>query len=136
LERALSLYQPDDLFWEAHVRPKAVLLHFDRGQPENVAEHVDYCRRIVTDQENWLGRADNNWRALGIAAALQDHFEESDRYFEKSVENFGQYSLPWDEAETLHYWGKALLHAGRPDRAREKLDAAITIYRDYGAGQP
>jgi tetratricopeptide (TPR) repeat protein len=68
-------------------------------------------------------------------AAVQDRFEESDRNFEKSLKIFEQYSLPWEEAETMHYWGKVLIQVGRPDRAREKLDAAIKIYRDYGAGQ-
>jgi len=135
LERALPLYQPDDLYWDAHVRTKGVLLYFDAGQLEKIAEHAEHCRRIVTDQEDWLGRAGPLWRAAAIGAAVEDRFEESERYFEKSKEICRWYSLPWDEAETLHYWGKALLHAGRPDRAREKLDAAITIYRDYGAGQ-
>jgi tetratricopeptide (TPR) repeat protein len=134
-ERAFSLYQPEDLYWEANLRPQAVLLYFDAGQCEKVAEHLQYCRKIVAGAEDWLGRAGPVWRAEAIGAALQDHFEESDRYFEQSIENFRQYSLPWDEAETLHYWGKVLLKAGQPQRALEKLDAAIKIYRDHGSGQ-
>ena len=134
-ERVLSLYQPDDLFWEARARPQAVMLYFDTERPEKAAEHLEYCRKILAGQEDWLGRAGYLWRAEAIGAALQERFEESNRYFEKSKENFRQYSLPWEEAETLNYWGKALLKAGQLVRAREKLDAAIKLYHDHGGGQ-
>ena len=40
-----------------------------------------------------------------------------------------------EEADTLHRWGRALLAAGAPDRANQKFDAAIEIYRRYGAGE-
>jgi len=135
-EQALSLYQPEDLFWEARMRPQGAMLYFDVGQPEKATEQLGYCRKLLTLQEDWLGRAGPICRAEAIVAALEDRFEESDRYFKKSLETFKQYSLPWDEAETLHYWGKALLKLGQPQRAREKLDAAIKVYRDHGAGQP
>src|SRR5262249_13044969 len=43
LERALSLYQHDDLYLEARIRPQGVMLYFDSGQPEKAAEHLEYC---------------------------------------------------------------------------------------------
>lgn len=134
-ERTLSLYQPDDLFCDARLRPQGVMLYFDTGQPERAAAHGEYSRKILAGQEDWLGRAGPLWRAEAIVSALQDRCEESDRYFEKSIETCKRYSLPWEEAETLHYWGKVLIQAGQLPRAREKLDAAIKIYRDYGGGQ-
>jgi hypothetical protein len=42
--------------------------------------------------------------------------------------------LPWEEAETFRYWGRAANAAG-DSRASEKFDAAIEIYRRHGAGQ-
>ena len=135
LERALSLYSSDDLYWEIRLRPHGVMLCFDAGWPKKAAEHLEYCRRILVQQEDWLGRAGGVWLAEGIVSAAQDRFQESDRHFEKSIKIFQQYSAPWYEAETLHYWGRALLQAGQPHRAREKLDAAIKIYRDCGGGQ-
>jgi tetratricopeptide (TPR) repeat protein len=135
LDRALSLYKPDDLCWEVRMRSQGVMLFFDAGHPAKAAEQLQYCRKILVGQEDWLGLAGLLWRAEGIVAALQDRFEESGRYFEKSRETYKQYSIPWYEAETLHYWGKALLQMGQPRLAREKLDAAAKIYRDYGAGQ-
>jgi len=110
------------------------MLCVDVGQPERAAGHLEYCRKILVQEEDWLGRAGAVFRAEGAVAAAQHRFSESDRHFEKAIEIYKQYSLPWDEAETLHYWGKALLKAGQRQGAREKLDAAIKIYRDYGSG--
>jgi len=42
--------------------------------------------------------------------------------------------MPWEEANTLQNWGRALLAAGEQARAIEKFDAAIEIYRSRGAG--
>ena len=134
-ERARSLYPHDDLFLELGMRSQAVMLCVDSGRPERAAEHLECCRRILAQQEDWLGIAGPVWRAEGIVAALEDRSQESDDHFAKAIENHRQYSLPWDEAETLHYWGRALLRAGQLDRAQERLDAAIKIYRDHGAGQ-
>ena len=47
---------------------------------------------------------------------------------------FQGYCLPWEEADSLQYWGRALLAAGERARAIEKFDAAIEIYRSRGAG--
>src|SRR5215472_3256789 len=135
LERALSLYRASDLYWEVRMRSQGVVLCFDAGQPEKAAEHLQYCHKILAGDEDWLGLAGRLWRAEAIVAALQDRFQESECHFEKSIAIFKQYSLPWHEAETLHYWGKALLQAGQLHRTREKLDAAIKIYRDHGGGQ-
>jgi tetratricopeptide (TPR) repeat protein len=134
-QRALSLYQPDDLYFEVRLRPRAALLYSDAGEPAKAVEHLEYCRQIIPGGEDWISGVGYFWRSEAIVAALQNGFEESDRHFEKSIEIFKQYSLPWEEAETLYYWGKVLLQTGRQDQAREKLDAAIKIYRDYGAGQ-
>jgi hypothetical protein len=73
--------------------------------------------------------------AEAIVTSLHDRLEDSDRCFEKGIGICKRYSLPWEEAEALHHWGKTLLQAGRRDRAREKLDSAIKIYREHGGGQ-
>ena len=54
--------------------------------------------------------------------------------FEKAIATYRHYCLPWEEADTLQYWGRALLAAGDRARAIEKFDAAIEIYRSRGAG--
>ena len=43
--------------------------------------------------------------------------------------------MPFEEAEALHYWGRALSASGEHPGANEKHDAAIEIYRRCGAGE-
>jgi hypothetical protein len=43
--------------------------------------------------------------------------------------------VPFEEAETLYCWGRALNAWSERSRANEKLDAAIEIYRRCGAGE-
>jgi tetratricopeptide (TPR) repeat protein len=73
------------------------------------------------------------WRAEGVLAAAQHRFQESEAYFDKAIKVCKQYTLPWDEADTLHCFGRAMLDSGQLDRANEKLKAAIRIYTDLGA---
>ena len=40
------------------------------------------------------------------------------------------------EGPALCEWGRALLAAGHRDRALEKFDEALELYRRVGAGQP
>jgi tetratricopeptide (TPR) repeat protein len=135
LARAVSLYLPDDVFWEIRLRPHAVLLCFDAGWDEEAGPHLEYCRAVLEKHEDWLGLGASVSRAEAVMSAIQGRFQESDLLFEKTITAYKQYSLLWEEAEALHYWGRALLRAGEKHRANEKLDAAIKMYRDYGAGQ-
>jgi hypothetical protein len=58
----------------------------------------------------------------------------AETHLKKAIAIFQRYCLPWEEADTLQYWGRALLEAGKRARAIEKFDAAIEIYRSRGAG--
>ena len=66
--------------------------------------------------------------------AAQGEYAVAETHFEKAIATFKRYCLPWEEADTLQCWGRALLAAGERARAIEKFDAAIEIYRSHGAG--
>jgi class 3 adenylate cyclase len=59
-----------------------------------------------------------------------------DRWFEAAVGSARQFEDRWSQAECLQLWGRALLDAGNRRAAGEKLDAALAIYREMGAGTP
>ena len=67
-------------------------------------------------------------------AAAQGEYAAAETNFEKAIATFQHYCLPWEEADTLQHWGRALLAASERARAIEKFDAAIEIYRSHGAG--
>jgi len=133
LEQAIRSYQPSDCLMELGCRPLAVSLAIEMGRPERAAEHLEVCRRIIANGEDWKGRAGIVERAEGmLAAAQQSPFAP---HFENAMAIFQRYRLPLEEAETLTSWGSALLAIGNRAQADTKFDAAIEIYRRCGAGR-
>lgn len=106
----------------------------DAGDAAEALPHLQRCREIVGAGENWFGRAGDVQRAEAVVAAAQGEYSVAEAHFEKTIATFQRCSLPWEEADTLHHWGRALLAAGECARAIEKFDAAIEIYRSRVAG--
>jgi hypothetical protein len=98
--------------------------------------HLQSCRQIVAAGENWFELAGSVERAEAVVSAAQAKHAVADPHFEKASATFQHCRMPWEEANTLQNWGRALLSAGEPARAIEKLDAAIEIYRSHGTGKP
>jgi tetratricopeptide (TPR) repeat protein len=106
----------------------------DGGDAGEALPHLERCRQIVAKGENWFGLTGGVERAEAVVAAAQGEYVAAEAHFEKAITTFQHYCLPWEEADTLQYWGRALLAAGEHARAIEKFDAAIEIYRSHGAG--
>jgi tetratricopeptide (TPR) repeat protein len=127
------LYAPSDFSWEMRMRPEAALCAIEAGRPEDAIQHLEVCREIIAQGEDWLGLAGLPARAEGMFAATQG--SNFATHFESAIATFKRYALPWDEADTLHDWGVALNTAGEYSNANEKFDVAIEIYRRHGGGQ-
>jgi tetratricopeptide (TPR) repeat protein len=106
----------------------------DTGDAGEALPHLERCRQIVGAGENWFGLAGGVERAEAVVAAAQGENAAAETHFKEAIATFQHYCLPWEEADTLQYWGRALLAAGERSRDLEKLDAAIEIYRSRGAG--
>ncbi|MGC2304395.1 ATP-binding protein [Candidatus Binatus sp.] len=110
-------------------------IHAEMGFPERAHPHLTRCREILGNGEDWRGLAGKVARAEAVVAAAEGKCDDAERQFEKAIEIFRRYHVPFEEAETLHYWGRALSASGEHGRANEKLDAAIESYRRCGAGE-
>jgi len=132
-QQLLRASEPSDLWQEMRIRPSAALLAIEAGRSEEAVQHLEVCRAIVAQGEDWLGMISAVERAEAMLAAAQNR--DLTPHFEKSIANLKRYSLPWDEADTPHYWGVALNTAGEYSNANEKFDAAVEMYRRLGAGQ-
>jgi len=130
---ALRAYEPGVLLFEMNNRPQGALLALEAGRSEEAIEHLRVCRTILAQGEDWAGRVGLVERAEAMLAAAQRR--DFTVHFEKAIAIFKRYTLPFDEADTLDYWGRALLAAGNRAEADRKFDAAIEIYRRCGAGQ-
>jgi tetratricopeptide (TPR) repeat protein len=133
IDDAIQMYDPTDYWLESGVRPLAATLEIEAGRPERADAHLQVCRDILAQGEDWRGREGLIERVEGRLAAAQRRPFAS--HFEKAVAISKRYSLPLEEADTLSSWGSALLSTGNRAKADAKFDAAIAIYRSCGAGQ-
>jgi tetratricopeptide (TPR) repeat protein len=135
LQRALEIsVDGGDVLFELITRSALATMAADTGDAGEALPHLERCRQIVGAGENWFGLAGSVERAEAVVAAAQREYSAAETHFEKAIATFQRYCLPWEEADTLQYWGRALLAASERARAIEKFDAAIEIYRLRGAG--
>src|SRR5262249_38222871 len=132
LQRALEIsVDGGDICFELRTRSLIATIAADSGDEAEALPHLQRCREIVGG-EDWLGIAGSVECAEAVVAAAQGDSPVANDQFKKAVSTFQHYCLPWEEADTLQYWGRALLAAGKRAHAIEKFDAAIEIYRSHG----
>jgi tetratricopeptide (TPR) repeat protein len=136
LSEALSLCRGQALqYVEMWARPELILLYADTGRFAEGLPHIARCKQILAAGEEWHGIRGKIARAEAVLAAAAGSFEKAQREFEQGVSIFRFYQVPFEEAETLYYWARALESAGEHSRAAEKIEAAIEIYSHCGAGE-
>jgi DNA-binding winged helix-turn-helix (wHTH) protein/tetratricopeptide (TPR) repeat protein len=135
LQRALDIsVDSGDILYELATRSSLATMAADAGDAREALPHLQRCREILGAGENWLGLAGNVERAEAVVAAAQAEFAVAEDQFKKAIATFQRYCLPWEQADTLQFWGRALLAAGERVGAIDKFDAAIEIYHSHGAG--
>jgi class 3 adenylate cyclase len=135
LQRALETFADgEDIPNELRTRSALATIVGEGGDAGEALTNLQRCRQVLGAGEDWLGLAGQVERAEAVVAAAQREYSAAEAHFEKAIAIFQHYCLPWEEADTLQYWGRALLAAGERARAIEKFDAAIEIYRSRGAG--
>jgi tetratricopeptide (TPR) repeat protein len=133
LDDALQIFGEGSLpLVEMWLRPECILALEGKDAAQS---HLVRCREILASEEDWRGLAGAVARAEAVVASADNRIQDAETFFERAIATFTRYALPWEQAETLHYWGKALTLAGEHSRATEKFDATIEIYRRHGAGQ-
>ena len=124
----MLLAEPNlDLPDEIIVRTRLVAGDADTRRTHEAQPHLVRCREIIANGEDWRGLVVVVARAEAIVAAAEEKYEDAEAQFAKAFQIFQRYHVPFEEAEALHYWGRALNNAGEQARANEKLDAAIAI---------
>lgn len=115
--------------------PELALICVDTGRLHQAHLHLARCREIQIRAEDWRGLAADVARAEAVLAAAERQFDTAQREFEKAMEIQRRYQLPFEQAETFHYWGRALRAAGDHIGAREKFGATIELYHRHDAGE-
>lgn len=120
---------------EMWLRPEFVLLLAREGEIAEAKSQLARCDEITAAVEDWLGLVGHVARAKAVVARAEGKLQEAESQFETAVRIFQRYTLPWEEADALYHWGRALIAANLNSRGGEKFAAAIEIYRRHGAGQ-
>jgi tetratricopeptide (TPR) repeat protein len=120
--------------YEVPIRPVSALIRVELGQLAAAEHELVRCREIMASGEDWRGLAGVAVLAEAVVAAAEGRFQNAEAQFEKSAEIFRRYQVPFEEADAFYYHGRALNAVGQHERANQKLDAAIAIYRRCGAG--
>jgi tetratricopeptide (TPR) repeat protein len=124
-----------DVPLELHTRSLLAGIYAETSHPEKAHPQLARCRELLGNGEDWRGLAGKVARAGAVVSAAEGKYNDAETQFEKAVEIFRRYHVPFEEAEALLCWGRALNAADEHGRANEKLDAAIEIYRRCGAGE-
>jgi class 3 adenylate cyclase/tetratricopeptide (TPR) repeat protein len=132
-KEALAL-EPDALL-EAWLRIDAALHWAEAGDGGAVRAHLERARHLMTPVDDWRGLAGRLALAEAVACSACDP-AGAETAFSRAVDVFRRFHLPWEEAEALRLWGRALLHAGEPQAADARLQAAAEIYERCEAGRP
>jgi tetratricopeptide (TPR) repeat protein len=120
---------------EMWIRPHLASLYVHMGRCEDALPHIIRCREIIAAGEDWRGLLGGVALAEAVAAAANNKFDEAERRFEEAFRILDTYSLCFEKAETLYWWGCALNAAGEHVRATEKFEAAAEVHRNCGAAE-
>jgi class 3 adenylate cyclase len=106
------------------------------GRVEEAEPHLASARQLLDNGENWAGARARAELAAGVVAAAHGSVSDAAAHFDQALRLAHEYQDRWEEAETFHLWGRALLDVGERRSAVEKLDAALGIFREMDAGTP
>jgi len=114
-------------------RLRLAVLEAGRGELAAAEEQVARAREIIEGPEDHRGMLGVLARADAAVAAARGDWPAANKAFERSIEIFQRFGVPFEEAETRIAWGSALRRSGDRRRAPEQLDRALEIYRRIGA---
>jgi len=109
------------------------ILEAGRGNLPAAESQLARGRAVVEGPEDWRGVMGLLARAEGAIAAARGNATASEAAFDRALEIFQRFEVPFEEAETFEVWGRCLEDVGDRRAALEKLDRALEIYRRIGA---
>jgi len=124
----------DNLLVHLDLSFRLVQTYVDWNKLDAAESALKQLREILSSRENWAGHPGRLSLAEALVAGARGELEPAERHFAAAQEVFQRYELPFEEAECLYSWGRALCEAGLRGQSLEKLDGALAVYRRIGAG--
>jgi tetratricopeptide (TPR) repeat protein len=108
------------------------LAHLEKQDPTRAREMAERAVEAARTAENRVEEIDA-LRIHGMALAAWGSVTGAARAFEESLSLSRLMCVPYAQAQTLQEWGRLSLREGEPDLARQRLGAAVDIFRRLGA---
>jgi hypothetical protein len=134
LTETLEALDPADMVpAEVSVRIELALVAACAGDVGTARDQIERCAPVLESDAGWRRLAARLDVVRGVVAVHEAGAPAAAAAFERAVYTFSRSMLPWDEAETMWLWGRALVEAGG-DEGAGKLDVARYIYDECRAG--
>ena len=119
---------------ECLTNARLAILEAGERNVEAARENLARCDALLARGNGWRGCLGFVMVARAATAFAEGRTDEAENLFGNAIEIFQRYSMPFDEAEALRIWGRALADQS-PSRALEKYDAALEIFTTREAGR-
>jgi tetratricopeptide (TPR) repeat protein/transcriptional regulator with XRE-family HTH domain len=121
-----------DLWGGAHVQRTLTWAHLEMGHLAVADEMVGQAVTRARATGYQLGLVDALW-VQAIVATRQEQWAEAERTLEEGLSLARSMPSPYAEGRLLHAYGQLHVAKGEPVPARERLEAALAIFRRLGA---
>jgi tetratricopeptide (TPR) repeat protein len=115
-----------------YVLPRLARAYLELGETSRAGELMMQSVEFVRTTGDVLALADILW-AQALVATRQGCWAEADGVLEESLRLTRSIPNPYMEARTLQVAGQLHRQRGEPQQARERLEAALAIFRRLGA---
>jgi tetratricopeptide (TPR) repeat protein len=121
-----------DLWGGAYAQMTLAWAHLDMGEVAVADEMVGQAVTRVRSQGHRLALVDALW-VQAMVATRQGRWAEAERTLEEGLSLARSMPYPYAEGRLLHVYGEMHVRKGEPEPARERLKAALAIFRRLGA---
>ena len=103
------------------------------------SEHVTQAQKIADGLTDWGGLQGDLRLAEAMVSVGLGHWNDAEVAFQRAVQVYQDYVLPWDEARVCYEWAIALMGEGydgsRADHAQALLRRALSLWEPMGASR-
>ncbi len=124
---------------ELALLPHICELYLLTGRLEMAGHHLRQAQNIAGGLTDYRGLEGDLRLAEGLVFAALGNWGDAEAVFQKAIQVYQKYILPWDEARVCYEWAIALMAKGsdgaRDAPAQALLGRALSLWEPMGAAR-
>ena len=110
------------------------------GRVAEAREHLTQAQKILSRSSDWGGLNGDLKVAQAMVSVGLGNLNDAEADFQRAVQVYHEYDLPWDEARVCYEWAVALMGVGNngicsTSRAQALLRSALLLWEPMGASR-